>query len=84
MAVKSFRTHVGTLYFRDVPKTLRDLFHAACARRGKSMKAVLLDFMKSYVKDDTKIRPVNPFKVKPNDRRPGTSGTPRKGGPGAP
>lgn len=43
---------VSTLYFRGMPRTLCNHFRSSCLRRNTTMKAVLLDFMKQFVKDE--------------------------------
>lgn len=37
---------------RGVKRPVKDLFHAACLRRGKTMKDVIVDFMKRYAEKE--------------------------------
>ena len=46
--VREFQARTGTLYFRDVPKDDRAAFHAACTKKGWSMKRVILKFIKDF------------------------------------
>lgn len=41
----------GVLYIRGLPKPLKDIFKATCARRGDSMQAVIEACIKKYVND---------------------------------
>ncbi len=43
----------ATMYFRQMPRTLRDMFAAAVTRRGKTMKSEVIEFMETYVQRDT-------------------------------
>lgn len=44
----------GVLYIRPVPRGVKDMFRAACVKRGKSMKEVIVEFMKEYIQNDNK------------------------------
>lgn len=39
----------ATMYFKNMPRTLRDMFNAAVTKRGKTMKSELIEFMRAYV-----------------------------------
>lgn len=41
------------VYMRNVPAALHDLFHGACATRGRKMREVLMQFMEAYAKNPT-------------------------------
>jgi hypothetical protein len=47
---KSIRKAVVIL--RDMPRDIRDHFKAYAAKRGKSMKSLMIDFMLSCIKAD--------------------------------
>jgi hypothetical protein len=64
----TFIASKGTLYFRDIPKTLRDEFHAQCARRGKSMRTVIIDFLKKYVKEGNSLKGLDMTSGKKNKK----------------
>jgi hypothetical protein len=44
------------LHIRDLPPGLRDMFHAACARRGLTMHEAVEEFMRKVVADDNAIQ----------------------------
>jgi hypothetical protein len=48
---RKFTLAKGTIYMREVPRHVRDLFHSACVKRGRSMKSVLVQFMKEFATD---------------------------------
>lgn len=50
MAKKSKPNETGVLQLRRVPKHLIPQFKAACALRNKSMKHVLMELMKTYIR----------------------------------
>lgn len=73
----SFRRKTGTMYFRDIPRHLRDHFHSTCLKRGSTMRREFMRFMKRYNKKfgrinveeapmhkTTKKRKLNGHKVK--------------------
>lgn len=51
-----FKGPCGTIFLRDVPRNVRDPFHAACAFRGKTMKQVFLEFMQDYARETSKVK----------------------------
>lgn len=53
-----FKKETGTIYLRKVPANLRNYFKAACMKRGKSMKGVILEFMKDYIDATNKVQSV--------------------------
>lgn len=59
-----FKGKEGTIYIREISTTLRNLFHASCARRGKSMKGVIVAFMKSFTLLDAEVEIPNTAKGK--------------------
>lgn len=47
-----FKTH---LFLQDIPFTTKMAFKSACARRGKTMRNVLIHFMRYYYKETFKV-----------------------------
>lgn len=52
MARPKIRKGTSTLYLRCVPRGVHDFFKSACARRGRTMKNVILEFMREFVEQD--------------------------------
>lgn len=50
---RRFNDKKGSLYIREIPSWLRDLFHAACVMRGKTIRSVMIEFMAEYVGENT-------------------------------
>lgn len=50
--------NTATLYFRGIPRNVRDMFKAACAKKGLSMRESLLLHMREMIRVDAekKIR----------------------------
>lgn len=44
----------ATLYIRDMPRGVKDHFKAYCDRRGKTMREVILAFMRERIQKDVK------------------------------
>lgn len=42
----------ATLYIRDMPRGVKDHFKAYCDRRGKTMREVILTFMRERILKD--------------------------------
>ena len=45
----------ATIYLRGIKRGVRDSFSAACRRRGKTMTAVMKEFMSDYIQKDGKV-----------------------------
>lgn len=46
---------VSSIFLRDIPTDIKDQFKAVCAKRGKSMKEVLIAYMRQRVEDEYAI-----------------------------
>jgi hypothetical protein len=46
------RTRTAALMLRHIPRDLRDLFKAYCARRGKAMNEAVIEFMTKCIKEE--------------------------------
>lgn len=55
MPPRGFKRLIGTIYIRNIPKTTRDMFHAACARKGSNMKCELIQLMKRFIQEQSQI-----------------------------
>jgi hypothetical protein len=55
---------IGTIYIRNIPKTTRDMFHAACARKGTNMKFELIQLMKRFIQEQSQIGQQQPRRKK--------------------
>lgn len=42
----------ASLYLRDMPRNVRDLFKAHCSKRGTSMTAKVVEFMRKCIEED--------------------------------
>ena len=40
-----------TLYIRDVPKDIKQRFHAMCVARGKTLSGAIIQYMREAVRD---------------------------------
>ena len=49
---EKFKGATGTMFIGKVPSQVRDLFTAACRRRGKDNRTVLIDLMRKYIQND--------------------------------
>ncbi len=47
----SLKPKVATLYFRKVPRDLRDQFKAMCYKRGSDMQTEILKLMRQYLSE---------------------------------
>lgn len=50
-----FKRTIGTIYVRNIPRSTRDMFHAACARKGSNMKRELILLMKRFIQEQQQI-----------------------------
>lgn len=64
-----FKYEVGDIYFRNIDKWLRDMFHSACVMRGSNMKKEFVRFMKEYVNTNTPKASISKAKTKRNRRK---------------
>lgn len=62
----NFKGQKGTMYYRNIPRTLRDMFHSKCAREGRSMRSVVVELMRAYVRGDD---PFKDKKIKPRNTK---------------
>jgi hypothetical protein len=46
--------NIGVLYIRLIPENIKNYFRAYCVKRGKTMREVIIDFMKQTIKDAQK------------------------------
>lgn len=46
----------GTLYFRNIPRALKDMFKGVASSRGDSMQDVIVTLMREYVDDPGKFK----------------------------
>jgi hypothetical protein len=52
-ADKSKSAHRGALFMQGIPQSTKNEFKAACARKEKSMRDVIITLMRQFVKESS-------------------------------